>query len=776
MACEDLAPVLIHRGLNTTFNGSVNRRSTTDAQIHQYLGIKYASIPARFRQSHLCAAGSYPSETDASKYGPICPQLRKSRTPDELLFGIPLDEIPTQSLKQDEFECLNLNITRPAGLTQDSHVPVMLWIHGGGDAGSGSEWYYDGGAIVRKSILDNKPIIFVSINFRLGLLGFAASNIIRDDNKSVGDEGAGNYGLRDQRRAMEWLHHHIGDFGGDASNITVIGSGSGAADIVCHLLSKSNISKPLFARTIIQSPIFEPILQDVSSAGWHLSRVMSALQASNIDKFRKIEVEKLLGLGQSLRAVDDGVWFREGWQSWFSPKESAHEHHHTRESRMQHPSPTWQRPGRAGGMGVCSSGILSPIFAASRDKSRSRSGVRGASSHTPSTPLSPTSAASTTPPLQPIMIGDCAADSLLWSLPISLWTASGVVRRLKAVCQSLSKTSGILRAYDIGSGTSDEEIFDRVLELVDDARIKWPTDMFAEAILRDAEEKGGENAKKGRIWRYVFDQEGPARGLPHHGSDLMYLFDWRPASLGLGALGSTESQSTPGPDMFWDGPFDVDEDDEEVEKAVVSHQPPSLSSLSLEAALAVAAEAAAAAAIGTAPKIDPHTLASSIVSSGGLSAASRNSSGSTLASNLAPISEDSEWLITAVDRYSYARVRDTMQEKWLSFAHGESPWTSWTGHKHDEPQTPHHQPHSMDSPTTPSALHTHFNTSLSIRNPEKVFVFGPEGETGERTGAIFEGRRRRTVWAEVLAPLGWNLVQKFGVELSRGPAGADRAR
>src|SRR5258705_11714555 len=61
---------------------------------------------------------------------PICPQIRKLRTAEELLFGIPLVEFPVQELKQDEFGCLNLNITCPAGLTPDSNVPVMLWVHG----------------------------------------------------------------------------------------------------------------------------------------------------------------------------------------------------------------------------------------------------------------------------------------------------------------------------------------------------------------------------------------------------------------------------------------------------------------------------------------------------------------------------------------------------------------------------------------------------------------------------------------------------------------------
>jgi len=90
---------------------------------------------------------------------------------------------------------------------------------------------------------------------------------------------------------------------------------------------------------------------------------------------------------------------------------------------------------------------------------------------------------------------------------------------------------------------------------------------------------------------------------------------------------------------------------------------------------------------------------------------------------------EEEWDTYTVDPFSYARVRDTIQEKWIAFANGEAPW-----------------------------------------NEDKVFVFGPEGETGERSMCIFEGRRRRQLWKEVFEPLGMQLVQKVGVELSRGPS------
>lgn len=592
---------------------------------------------------------------------------------------------------------------------------------------------------------------------------------------------------------MEWLHSHISLFGGDPNNIALLGVGTGAADVVCHLLSQHNcVSNPnlprLFARAIVQSPIFEPILQDVASAGWMLSRVMSALQVGSIEGFRKVEVSKLLGLAQNMRVVDDGVWFRKGWDRWFMTDQErgrqSHCHRRIHESD-RYISPSWQvKTGRSGGLGVCSAGtsllasttVMFNVRGVSKGRSKSRSKSRSraknsarspSSSHrqpiSPPVSQSPMSSPSLTPmSLQPVIIGDSASDSLLWSIPTSLWTAAGVVRRLKALCQSLSKTTGILRAYDFGSHTPDDEIVERVLELVDDTRVSWPTDMLAEAMVREGNSK---------VWRYVFDQEGPARGIPHYGADLMYLFDWKPASLGLGSLldqsptSSIENADTE-VQMFWDGPFDVDEDEEEKEKPIVSHNPPSLGSLSFEAALSAAAEAAAA--IAAAPKIDPSTLVSSIVSS---------SSASSLSSDTSSrLTEDTDWLVTNVDRFAYMRIRDTIQDKWIAFAYGEEPWTPWTGRAGSSHLQYTDLTESQLSPPTRIPPNS-FNPHLTSTKPEKVFIFGPEGETGERGSAIFDGRRRRAMWSEVLEPLGWTLVQKLGAELSRGPAlGADRVR
>ncbi|KAK7464632.1 hypothetical protein VKT23_005840 [Stygiomarasmius scandens] len=551
-----------------------------------------------------------------------------------------------QVFKHNEFECLNLNITCPAGLNSHSHIPVMVWVHGGGDRGCGSSWVYDGGALVRKSVLLGKPVIMVTFNFRLGLFGFASGTQLREDNRSVGEEGVGNYGLRDQRKLLEWLHYYIADFGGDPHNITLFGESTGAADIIYHLLSAENETRPLFHRAIVQSAVIDYDLPDAASAGWQLSRLMSTLHVSTIDQLRHLDADQLVKFGQTLRVVDDGVFLRHGWKDSLIP-ENAHKHHHHSEHHFSAPK----------------------AAARSSRSSQSRSRVRPSSTPSGSVSIRLPSH------LQPLIIGDCAGDSLLWSTPISYWTAAGVTRRLKAICTSLSKANGLLHAYDISSYTPDEEIGDHVLELVNDARIAWPTECFA---------NNARTLRGGRgVWRYVFDQEGPIRPIPHHAVDLMYLFD----NVSLPDSNSTRSGDEPSsstmslagssPDDMWPESFTFDDDAEEVKYSSVA-------------------------------KGDVDIEAMEVDYEG------RDFS--------------SAWAIPMVDEYSYTRVRDTMQERWLSFAHGEAPW-----------------------------------------NEDKIFVFGPEGETGERTKWIFDGRRRKKVWRETLEPLGMQLVQKVGVELSRGP-------
>lgn len=633
----DRSHVILHHSLlGTTFRGIDHPISTTDVPIHQFRGIKYASVPARFRQSKLVV--SYPSVVDATRYGPICPQPDRKSFEEELI-GLSDSDIPRQIFKKDEFECLNLNITCPAGHHRDSPIPVMVWIHGGGNRGCGSSWIYDGGALVRKSVCIGLPIMMVTINFRIGVFGVAANMHLAEDNRVAGDEGVGNYGLRDQRQALEWVNRFIVDFGGDPSNVTLFGHSSGAADIVAHMYSNANLTRPLFARAIVQSAIIEHHPPEPHSAGWQLSRALAPLHASSVAQLRAISPEALVNINLPFRAVDDGIFFRKGFKDLLFPSSESEESVRAPVDRT-----------------------LNPLrYAIRKSKNKSRS-PHPMSSHLPAVPHT------STPSLQPLLIGDCACDSSLWSQPARQWVAPAVVRRIRAICQSITKSSALLNAYEIGSHTFTEDLTERLLELVEDARIVWPTECVVQAAHRAGRQ----------VWRYIFDQEGPTQGMPHHAADLVYLFDNVPLPL------SRSSSPT------------VFDDDESF---------PSLpSSRSTSADVSDIPDKICSIDELDLMDIDKFAYGSDSSCSG--------------------------WTQPVVDELMYARVRDAIQERWITFAHGERPWDNSHG---------------------------------------KVYVFGPEGETGERSAGIFSGRRRQKIWEDVLKPLGMTLVQKVAQELSNGP-------
>lgn len=442
-------------------------------------------------------------------------------------------------------------------------------------------------------------------------------------------------GLRDQRRALEWVNQYIADFGGDPSNVTIFGSGSGAANIIGHLYSNSNKSNPLFARAIAQSAIIEHNVPDVATAGWLLSRALCPLRVSTLDQLRNVRAEALAETPCPIRAVDDGIFFRAGWrESLFPPAETE-----DADTPVRH-------------------NLAALRLGVHKAKSKSRSPhPQGRAAPPP-----------TISGLQPLIVGDCACDSDLWSTQASSWAASGVVRRLRAICQSLNKATALLNAYDISPHTT-HGLSDRILELLEDAHIAWPTECVVQAA-----------KKSGRhVWRYVFDQEGPARGVPHHAADLIYLFDNVPLPL----LPAFSPVSFEADEMFLSLPSSESSNGDILD--IISR---------------------------TRTMDDIEMMDEDAFD---YSRHARPNEG---------------WPQPVVDEWSYGRVRDAIQSHWIAFAWGERPWDN----SHD-----------------------------------KIFVFGPEGETGERSACVFEGRRRRKIWEEVLRPLGIALVHKVGHELSNGP-------
>jgi len=200
-----------------------------------YKGVPYAAAPVgalRWRPPHPAIPWSGVRKADA--FAPACMQTGVS---------MPGETPPTISE-----DCLYLNIWSPAKSAAD-HLPVMVWIHGGGwSNGSAAMPLYWGDRLARKGI------IVVTIAYRLGPFGFLAYPELTAESPL---HASGNYGLMDQIAALEWIQRNIGAFGGDPQRVTIAGQSAGAMAV--SLLMSSPRAKGLFQRAIGESGgVFEP--------------------------------------------------------------------------------------------------------------------------------------------------------------------------------------------------------------------------------------------------------------------------------------------------------------------------------------------------------------------------------------------------------------------------------------------------------------------------------------------------------------------------------------
>jgi para-nitrobenzyl esterase len=209
-----------------------------------FRGIPYAQVmgpEGRWRPARRPAA--WTGTRSASSWGPIAPQ-----TPPVPGFSLPGD--PTAS---DE-DCLNLNVWTPR--LDDRQRPVMVWLHGGGfTTGTGASALFAG------RHLASRGVVVVTINYRLGALGLLAHpDLVNGD-----DAGWGNWSLRDQIAALEWVKENIAGFGGDPDNVTLFGESAGAMAISSLLTAPD--AAGLFCRAVIQSG--PPA---TASPGWAMRR------------------------------------------------------------------------------------------------------------------------------------------------------------------------------------------------------------------------------------------------------------------------------------------------------------------------------------------------------------------------------------------------------------------------------------------------------------------------------------------------------------------------
>lgn len=167
----------------------------------------------------------WPGVRDATAFGAPCAQNAGGRM-----------------LENSQEDCLFLNVWTPEWPAK-SRLPVMVWIHGGGNyGGTASSGNFDGQSLARHGV------VLVTANYRLNIFGFLAHPELTRESPH---KSSGNYGLLDQIALLQWVHEHIARFGGDPANVTIFGQSAGAVDV--NVLMTSPLAKGLFRRVIAES-------------------------------------------------------------------------------------------------------------------------------------------------------------------------------------------------------------------------------------------------------------------------------------------------------------------------------------------------------------------------------------------------------------------------------------------------------------------------------------------------------------------------------------------
>jgi para-nitrobenzyl esterase len=210
---------------------------------HAWLGIPFARPPVDgLRWRAPVPPDAWADTLDALRTGSPCPQLSSP------LAGVASDEPGGFAGAED---CLTLNIWAPRAEPDavprgPDRLPVMLWIHGGGNTtGEGGSPMYDGARLA-----GDQNLVVVTINYRLGPFGWFSHPALRGQTSSLA-EASGNFGTLDQIRALEWVQENIEEFGGDPGSVTVFGESAGGTNVLALMLAEP--ARGLFHRAIAQS-------------------------------------------------------------------------------------------------------------------------------------------------------------------------------------------------------------------------------------------------------------------------------------------------------------------------------------------------------------------------------------------------------------------------------------------------------------------------------------------------------------------------------------------
>ncbi len=258
-----------------TEQGKVHGKAINDGKVKAFMGLPYAAPPVgELRWKAPQPPAKWKGERDATTYGAHCAQ---GRVFDDMIF---------QDAGESE-DCLFLNVYAPAQAKDKARLPVLFWIHGGGYAGGASSEPRHNG-----DFLPLKSVVLVTINYRLGALGFLATADLAKEANGV----AGNYGLLDMVSALQWVKTNIKNFGGDPGNVTIFGESAGSFAV--STLMASPMAQGLFHKAIGESGgalgegalAYQPLaVREVADAEW-----VATLGVTNLAELRALPVDKIL--------------------------------------------------------------------------------------------------------------------------------------------------------------------------------------------------------------------------------------------------------------------------------------------------------------------------------------------------------------------------------------------------------------------------------------------------------------------------------------------------
>ena len=273
--------------------GEVRGAPSKQEGVIAYKGIRYATA-GRFEYPREVT--SWEGVYDGTRYGACAYQLRafcnEEEMPKKLFYYNEFRRGETYEYSED---CLFLNVFTPE--EKGEKLPVLVYIHGGSfTGGCGHEKHFDA------PVWPRRGVIGVTLNYRLGPLGFAVLPELKEEAGKTG-----NYGLYDQLTAILWVKHNIEAFGGDPDNITIMGQSAGAMSVQQHCLSP--LSEGLFHKAVMCSgggvtKMMTASAPEKSYEFWQM--IMEKCGAKTLEEFRAVPVETLYSVWQENKRATMG--------------------------------------------------------------------------------------------------------------------------------------------------------------------------------------------------------------------------------------------------------------------------------------------------------------------------------------------------------------------------------------------------------------------------------------------------------------------------------------